>query len=298
MSAQASHGALARAWAQMREDPWLQGVAITTLTVALAIVGAYLALCLNLRQAAGQLATGSTLMVALQDDMPLEQARGLAHRLAGHPQVDQVRLVGKDEALERFRQQLGPHAGLLEGLEDNPLPNALEVFLKPGSPGAAELAHALAKEPGVAQVVSSRPWLAGLVRSARTVGAVAVAMGFLLFLAVVLLAANTVRLAVYVRREHLEVLDLVGASAGYVRWPYVLEAVLQALIAASLASLLVWGLFKLLDAPAELPLGLDLGQLMHFPWLVPPVLALVAALAGVLGGLLGVGRALRPQGMA
>ena len=96
----------------------------------------------------------------------------------------------------------------------------------------------------------------------------------------------------------LEVLDLVGATASYLRWPFVLEAVMQALLAAGLASLMVWGLLRILEAPAELPLGLDLSQLMGFPWQVAPALVALAVLAGVLGGLLGVGRVLRPQGLA
>ncbi|MFH1033732.1 MAG: permease-like cell division protein FtsX [Pseudomonadota bacterium] len=294
MSRGASQGAFNRALRQMREDPWLQGVAISTLTVALAIVGAYLALCLNIQQAGSRLVTGATLMVALDDALSLEQARALSRELAANPQVDQVRLVNKDEALTRFRRQLGPHQGLLEGLEDNPLPNALEVFLVPGGRAAPGLVEELTHKAGVIQVVSSRPWLHRLEKSASTLAAVAVALGFLLFLGVVLLVTNTVRLAVYVRREHLEILDLVGATASYVRWPFVLEAMLQALAASGLASLLVWGLLRVLEAPAELPLGLDLSQLMGFPWQVPVALLLLAVLAGGLGGLLGVGRVLRP----
>ncbi len=291
-------GALGRAWLQMREDPWLQGVAVSTLTVALAIVGAYLALCLNLHQAAARLATGATLMVALEDEASLERGRDLAREVAGWPEVAEVRLVGKTEALARFRQQLGPHQGLLEGLTDNPLPNALEIFLQPGLRAGPEMAGRLRSRSGVAEVVTSRPWLHRLEQGGATLASLAMALGFLLFLGVVLLVTNTVRLAVYARREQLEVLDLVGASSGYARWPFVLEAVLQALAASLLASLLVWGLLALLAAPAELPLGLDLSQLLGLDWRVPLALMGVAVLAGVLGGLLGVGRALRPRGPA
>ncbi|CAO0821938.1 hypothetical protein DFAR_2740003 [Desulfarculales bacterium] len=74
----------------------------------------------------------------------------------------------------------------------------------------------------------------------------------------VLLVTNTVRLAVYVHREQLEILDLVGATESYVRWPFVLEAMLQALMASGLASLLVWGMLRVLAVPTELPLSLDL----------------------------------------
>jgi hypothetical protein len=50
-------------------------------------------------------------------------------------------------------------------------------------------------------------------------------------------------------------------------------------------------------APAELPLGLDLSDLVRFPWQVPLALLGLAALAALLGGMLGVGRALRGRGL-
>ncbi len=301
------HGPLSRALVQMREDPWLQGVAITTLTVALAIVGAYFTLCLNLRQAGSELRTGGALMVVMADGAGIDEGRQLAAELTasltnpgphGPAEAAEVRFVDRQEALDRFRKQLGPHAGLLEGLEDNPLPNAVEIFMAPGKSPGPEMIARLKALPEVAEVVTSRPWLSGLEDASRSLGEAAWALGTLLFLGVVLLVSNTVRLAIYVRRDQLEILDLVGAKPSYVRWPFVLEAVIQACLASALASALVWGLMQILKTPGQLPLGLDLGVLLDFPWTVPAALLGLAVTAGVLGGLLGVGRALRPKGVS
>jgi cell division transport system permease protein len=282
----------------MGEDLWLQGVAITTLAVALAIVGAYLTLCLNLREAGRRITTGGALMVVMTDAASREDGLELARQIAALPEAAEARFVDRAQALTRFRQQLGPHADLLDGLEDNPLPNAVELFLAPGrSPDEALLAR-LKELPQVGEVVTGRPWLSGLERTARSLGEAAWALGGVLFLGVVLLVMNTVRLAIYVRRDQLEILDLVGAKPAYARWPFVLEAVIQASLASALASALIWGLMQLLKTPGELPLGLDLEVLLAFPWGVPLALMLLAQLAGVLGGLLGVGRALRPKGLA
>jgi cell division transport system permease protein len=237
-------------------------------------------------------------MVVMTDAATREDGQELARQLASLPETAEARFVDREQALARFRSQLGPHAGLLEGLEDNPLPNAVELFLAPGrSPDEALLAR-LKALPLVGEVVTGRPWLSGLERASRSLGEVAWALGAVLFLGVVLLVMNTVRLAIYVRRDQLEILDLVGAKPAYARWPFVLEAVLQASLASALASAGVWGLMQLLKAPGELPLGVDLEVLLAFPWGVPLALLLLAQLAGVLGGLLGVGRALRPKGLA
>ncbi|MFH1057259.1 MAG: permease-like cell division protein FtsX [Pseudomonadota bacterium] len=287
-----------RVFWQMREDPWLQGVAVSTLSVALAILGAYLALCLNLYQAGQRLALGPSLILALHQDADPAAAQALAREIARLPEVDRAEYVGRAQALARFRRQLGPNQDLLSGLTDNPLPATMEVLLRPGAADLEALAARFGQNPLVSETVTSRPWLHRLAQTASTLGSLGLALGFLLFAGVVLLVANTVRLAVYVRRNQVEVLDLVGATRAYLRWPFLLETVLQALAGAAAASLMIWGLFSLLAAPAELPLGLNLADLLAFSWLVPPVLAVLAVLAGVLGGLLGLARALRPQELA
>ncbi len=288
-------GALRRALGQMAQDPWLQLTAISSLCVALAIVGAYLTLCFNLGDAARRLSTGASLMLVLDDQVSPGRGRALAARLAARPQVASARYLSRRQALERFRRQLGPHAGLLEGLEENPLPQAVELRLRPQS-GLDGFMAELGSLAGVEEVVTSRPWLHRLEKAVGVMGEIAAALGLLLFAGVVFLVSNTVRLAVYVRRQQLEVMELVGASTGYMRRPFLWEAVIQALAASVLASLLVAGIFRVLGAPAALPLGLDLGRLLQMPPQVPPVLGVVALAAGLLGGFLGVGRALKTRG--
>lgn len=290
-------GLVGRALRQMGEDLWLQGVAVSTLAVALAIMGAYLALCLNLNQAASRLLTGPTLLVVMSPEVGVQESRRLAARLARLPGVASAGYVGQEEAMIRFRRQLGPQADLLDDLEVNPLPNAVELVLAPESAAPPELAAHIKKMAGVNDVVSGRPWLQRLERALRAGGELAVALGILLFLAVLLVTSNTVRLAVHVRRRDLELMALVGAGGGYMRGPFLVEAVLQAIAAACLASLLLWGLFALLAAPNALPWGLRLGQVLAFPPLLPVALGGLAVVSGLLGGFLGVGRSLHPREM-
>lgn len=290
-------GPLARTLNQMGRDLWLQGVAISSLTVALAIVGAYLTLCFNLNQAVSRLSTGAAVTAALQQNLSAQRVQALVREISLQPEVDKVFFVSKNEALTRFAQQLGPHRDLLQNLEGNPLPSTVELTLKPGMGPMDGLLAYLRKLPGVEEVVTSRPWLHRMDQAARVMREVAAALGLLLFLGVVLLVTNTVRLAIYLRREQLEVMDLVGASALYVRMPFLLEAMLQALLAAALASLLVWGLLALVKAPSVLPLGIRMRDILTMPPLVPLILAGVAILAAVAGGFIGLGRALRPKGI-
>ncbi|MCB2190521.1 MAG: permease-like cell division protein FtsX [Deltaproteobacteria bacterium] len=288
-------GVIGRALRQMGEDLWLQGVAISTLAVALAIMGAYLALCLNLNQAAERLLTGPTLLVVTEPEVDAQQGKELADQLSKLQGVASASYVDQQEAMIRFRRQLGPQAGLLDDLDTNPLPNAIELVLSPSLAAPPELAAHIKKMAGVGDVVTGRPWLRRLERVLRAGSELAVALGILLFLAVVLVTSNTVRLAVHVRRRELELMALVGAGGGYMRGPFMVEAVLQGLAAAGLASLLLWGLFALLAAPDALPWGLRLSRVLAFPPILPAVLGCLAVISGLLGGFLGVGRSLHPR---
>lgn len=286
-------GPLARALGQMRQNLWLQGVAVSSLAVTLAIMFAYVNLGLNIYAALERLSTGASVMVVLEEDAAPERGAQLARLAAAWPEVLSARFVPKEEALERFRQQLGSRSGLLEGLARNPLPDAVEVRLKPGAAPIMLVDNRLGALAGVAEVVTSRPWLHQLERAADTALEVGAVLGALLFIGVVLVVANTVRLAVYVRRDDLEIMALVGASLGYMRRPFLWETCLQCLAAAMLAMLLVWGLLAYFSAPLALPLGLETRQILAFnPIIIPPFI-LAALAAGLAGSWLGVGRALR-----
>lgn len=290
-----SRGPLMRAILRMKEDLWLQGVAISTLTVALAIMGVYLTLCFNLHQAAIRLLSGPSLTLVLDERISPDEAAGLAEQLLRMPQIKRSRFVGREEAMERFRAQLGSHANLLDDLTGNPLPNAVELVLSPEYEPGEELMALLGNQAGVTEVVTSRPWLHRLEAAIQAAGDLALALGILLFLGVILVVSNTVRLSVHVRREQLELMALVGASTGYMRRPFLVEAMLQGVAAALVASLLIWLLFNMLAAPASLPLGFSLEQIVSFPALLPLVLAGLAIVAGLIGGFLGVGRTLRQR---
>lgn len=288
-------GPLARALGQMSQNLWLQGVAVSSLAVTLAILFAYLNLCLNLYGAVERLATGASLMVVLADDAGPERGPQLAQELTRRKEVLSARYVPKEEALKRFRAQLDSRAGLLEGLTGNPLPDAVEVQLKPGAAPVMVLANHLEGMPGVEEVVTSRPWMHQLEEAAVMMSEVGLVVGVLLLAGVVLVVANTVRLAVYVRQEDLEIMALLGASLGYMRRPFLWETALQCLAASIIALLLVLGLLAFFSHPVSLPLGLDMNELLKFrPMMIPPFIA-ASLTAGLAGSWLGVGRALQPK---
>jgi cell division transport system permease protein len=118
-------------------------------------------------------------------------------------------------------------------------------------------------------------------------------MAIVLGLSAVVLIANTIRLAIYARRDEVSVMKLVGASNWFIRVPFLLEGMIEGVLGAALAVFSVWlGSSRLSRATETFALfRLDVGNDFFFTWGL--LFLLFGALAGIVGSLLGLSRYLR-----
>ena len=224
------------------------------------------------------------------------QARALLQKIVAQSPDLEVAYVDRGLALRRLRTELGDLSGALDGLSQNPLPPSLEVTPRSALPpsGVRMLAAQLGQFPGVAEVDYGREWLdklEALTRGLRVFGAGAL---FTVLGAALLVVANTIRLAVYARRDEIEIMKLVGATDGYVRAPFLLEGALQGLLGAALALGAVVAVQKWLLPGATQAFAFAAG--IRAPNLTPgyaAVLLGVGAIVGLFGSWLAVARFLR-----
>jgi cell division transport system permease protein len=224
---------LRRAVDALRRAPFVTVVAVGTLFVAVLLTGAF----------AAALGAGERLLAAWAGEVPvsvylvrgadLEVARGAAEKLAPGAAVE---AVTPRDAMRRLRASLGVQGRVLDGLGDDVLPASVEVHVRGLSLSRARaLAARLREVPGAAEVDDGAAWLSrleNLLRQGRVVG---LALLALVAVATAILVSNTLRLAVYARREEIEIMKLVGATDGYVSAPILLEGALQGLAGAALA---------------------------------------------------------------
>ncbi len=230
------------------------------------------------------------MIVYLKDEVGEPEAGRFAERLRTDLNILEVSYLSKDQAMSRLKTQLADRAELLEMVQGNPLPASVEVRLR--DPGQiVRLRDTLRTDPMVEEIPLQQDVVDNLVkitRFSRVAGAVMVLglMGVTLFVIM-----NTIRVAVYARRQEIEIMKLVGATDWFIRWPFVLEGVLYGLIGAVVAIALVGAAYHPLQAQflslvQFLPVDLD----PSFPLKLSALNVLVGVSIGAAGSYLSVRR--------
>ena len=270
---------LRKALGNIWTNPFLSLVTLSTIAISMLILGLFALIYLNVQEFLHQLGDELQITAYLQKTLSTVQAEVLRNKIADWPEVENISHVSKEQALTRFRVQLGEYGGILEGLKDNPLPASLEVKLSPrfGRAGnIEELSNRLERLPGVDEVQYGRRWVAKLRIFVDLIKLIGLTVGGLLLFATIFVISNTIKLTFYSRQEELEIMRLVGATDFFIKVPFLLEGLLHgvggALLAAGGLSLLILFLFSHLDLPLRLAM---------LPGSLPPV--------QLVGGFLGLG---------
>ena len=273
---------LRRALQAVRQGPY--GALTIALTIALALtaVGGLWTAGTLTRRGLDLWGKGLLFSVLLQDGCSDADRAALASRLRlAAPGVPPT-FVSKADALTAMRATFGDLGAVLDDLPDNPLRDAYELPALQVSGGRlAELGRSLKGQPCVADVDFGAEWLEP---AQRLLGGLRWALGALFGLiagVTLVLVSNTFQLAIYARREEIGILKLVGATDGFVRWPFLLEGLLEGLIGGALAGGAVAGGLAALW-PRALVLVPLLASLGTHPL---PLLQLALSLVGIGAGI-------------
>ena len=240
---------LVSALGRFAHRPWSTLLTIGVMAVALALpLGLWLVLD-NVGRFAGSAQQSRQVTLFLETDVDATRAAAMADELRAREDVAAVELRTPDEGLAELREQGGLDLAI-DALDDNPLPSVLLVT--PAGDGAL-LADALRDADGVELLQHDAEWRRRLDGWLRFGGRVALVLALLLGLGALLVVGNTVRLDIQSRRDEIGVLQLLGASDGFIRRPFLYLGAWYGLGAGALALALLTAANVALAAPlAEL----------------------------------------------
>ncbi|MDX9688418.1 permease-like cell division protein FtsX [Halopseudomonas formosensis] len=237
------------------------------------------------------------LSVYLEDEVDAAEAGQLQSRIDELPGVASTQLLDKELALAEFQQ----HSGLGEALQQlayNPLPNVILVMpesIEGGSSALRPLRDQLAQLPGVDEVQIDLLWVERLTAVLKMVERFTGGLTILLIIALLLVMANTIRLAIESRREEILVVKLVGGTDAFVRRPFLYLGVYYGILAGALAWLLLIAGLSWLNVTVREVASLYQSDFVLSGMPVIDGLTLLAAamLLGLAGAWLAVGRHIR-----
>lgn len=271
----------------------VHAIGLGTMVVSLLIFGTFLLLFVNLNSWIQGWGHSISMSVYIMDDISEAQRTRISTFVGDLPEAEITRFISKETALKDLRGILGAQAGVLDGLSVNPLPASFEVAFTDVEGQRTDLKgikHAFENMDGVEEVQFSEEWLhrfEGLMNIIRLVGFV---IGGLLCLGILFIVTNTIKLTIYSRREEIEILKLVGATDWFVKFPFLLEGIVQGILSAVIALLTLYLGYFILSTKKIHFLGLAGLDFTFIPYEYSLSIVLISVLLGLLGCFIAVGR--------
>ena len=261
------------------------------ITVAcLLIMGTFTLVAVNADVNLKNMESENEILAYVNEDYTDAQAMALQARLEAIPNVTSAKFITREEATVSFQEQY-PDEEMFQDLDP-------EIFRDRYAIRIADLKQLSATGEMVKAVegiddVNVYEEIAGgfiTIRNIATV--VCVALIAILFLVSVFIVSNTIKLTTFDRREEIAIMRMVGATNGFIRWPFVYEGFLMGILSAVVAFLLQWGLYEAMCRGVSTNDTLQLIRLVGFESIWRPVAASFAA-AGIIIGVGGSLSAIR-----
>ena len=258
--------------------------AVCVTVACLIIVGSFSILAYNLDVMVNELNQTSEILVYIDSDLSDAEARSIGTKINALSNVLQATFISREEAWESFvKDHNGDSA--FNGVQASDLRHRYEVTLEDNTLMDQTDAQ-LQQIPGVAKTNAAYELAQGFTTIQQVLHIVSIAMIAVLLVISLLIISNTVKLAMYDRRDEIFIMKMVGATNGFIRLPFIVEGFTLGMIGAVLAFGLEWVAYDALVQKISQVDALKLFTFVPFENLLVPMLIVFGA-AGLFVGVVG-----------
>jgi len=221
---------------------------VISVSLVLFLLGILGLILINARELSDYFRESLSFSVMLDDEAKEADIRMLQKDLDAKPFVKSTEYVSKDEAAVKMKEDLGED--FIDFLGDNPLPPSIDVYLYAGytSPDSvAKIEKYVLEYPFVKEVYYQESLLFLINENVKKISLFLLIISSFLFLIALTIINNTIRLSIYSRRFLIRTMQLVGATRGFIRKPFILQSAFHGLLAALIAMSLLMGLLYLIE---------------------------------------------------
>ena len=258
--------------------------AICVTIACLLIVGSFSILAYNLDVMVEDLNKTSEIMVYIDTSLSDAEARSVGTKINALDNILQAAFVSREEALQNFVNDHDNNAAF-NGVQAEDLRHRYVVTLEDNTL-MEQTDQQLQQIPGVAKTNAAYELAEGFTTIQNVLHLATVALMAMLLVISLLIISNTVKLAMYDRKDEIAIMKMVGATNSFIRLPFIVEGFTLGMVAAVLAFGLEWVLY---DTLVERMAAVDALRLFSFvPFLdllIPMVMTFGAA--GLFVGIVG-----------
>ncbi|MFK8271981.1 cell division protein FtsX [Capnocytophaga canimorsus] len=219
-----------------------------SITLVLFLLGLLGFLLLNAQRLANYFKEQVSVSISLKDDAKEADVLHLQKTLSVAEFAKSVRFVSKEEAAEQFSQEIGED--FLSFIGVNPLQNSIDLSLKAeyAEPRKMEeIAKEIGQNPFVTEVTYDKPLVALIHENVEKISLIILIISGLFTIIAILLINSSIRLSIYSKRFTIKTMQLVGATRGFIRRPFIITNVRLGIYGAVFAMLLLYGCISYLN---------------------------------------------------
>lgn len=221
---------------------------IVSIALVLFMIGLLGLLVLDSKKISDYVKEHIQLTVFLQDDAKISDINALQQSLRASSYVKSAQYISKQQALDSLKRDLGDDA--VKMLESNPLPASIDLTLNAAyanRDSMKKIADSISKNKIVKEVSYQRTEVDKMNENFRTVAMVILIFCGLLFIISIALINNTIRLSLFSKRFLIKSMQLVGATKGFIRKPFIGRGLINGLYGSIIACILLSGLIYLIQ---------------------------------------------------
>ena len=258
--------------------------AVCVTVACLLIVGSFASLMYNVNLMVEDLNQTNEMMVYIDENLSVQEARTIESKIRQMDNISDAIFVRREQALTDF---INDHEGdpAFAGVEADDLRHRVRVILEDNEL-LEQTADQVMQITGVAKIKAEYELANGFATIQRVLEIVSLTIIAVLLVVSLLIISNTVKLAMYDRRDEIAIMKMVGATNGFIRLPFVVEGFFLGMIGAAVAFGLEWVMYDALVLKIEELDTLKMFVFVPFDELLVPMIITFAA-AGLFVGVVG-----------
>lgn len=264
--------------------------AIGVTVACLVIMGTFSLVAYNANENLKDLQKENAVLAFVDENLSDNEAKALQSKLEKIPGAADCTFVSRQEARDSYVEQYDED-DLYSNLDPSIFRHRYVIHLTDAAQ-MQQVVSDLEATPGIVKVRADETISNGFLTVRNVASLISIALIAVLLVISVFIISNTIKLTTFDRREEIAIMRMVGATNGFIRWPFVYEGFMLGLLGAVIAFFLQWALYAAVARGVDSNDTLQLIQVMPFSELWAPVAA-VFALAGIVIGVGGSLSAIR-----